>query len=69
MNSEKSHQEAIIIDKCVNKLLFKLKLLLAYSFRKKNFIGHNLNHVHMARYFLELRIFFLLTLVKIFAFV
>ena len=35
-----------------------IKLSLAYSFRKKIFIGRNLKHVHITYYFLELLIFF-----------
>ena len=39
-----------------------IKLSLAYSFRTKFFIGQNLKHVHMTYSFLELLIFFWLTL-------
>ena len=34
---------------------------MAYSFRKKCFIGQNMNHVHVRNSFLELLIFFWLT--------
>ena len=40
-----------------------IKLSLAYSFRKMFFIGKNLKHVHMTYFFLELEIWFWLTLV------
>ena len=36
---------------------------MAYSFRKMFFIGQNLKHIHMAYSFIELLIFFWLTLV------
>ena len=39
-----------------------IKLSLAFSFRKMLFIGQNLKHVHMTYSFLELLIFFWLTL-------
>ena len=42
-----------------------IKLSLAYSFRKMFFIGQNLKYVHMTYSFLELLIFFWLTLVDI----
>ena len=41
--------------------------LLAYSFRKMLFIGQNLKYVHMTYSFLELLIFFLLTLLRFFS--
>ena len=40
--------------------------LLTYSFRKMFFIGQNLKYVHMTYSFLELLIFFLLTLLRFF---
>ena len=54
MNSEKSY------DKSSKQV--KIKLSLAYIFRKMFFIGQNLKHVHMTYSFLELFIFFGLTL-------
>ena len=39
-----------------------IKLSLACSFRKMLFVGQNLKHVHMTYSFLELLIFFSLTL-------
>ena len=38
------------------------KLSLPYIFQKMFFIGQNLKHIHMMYSFLELLIFFLLTL-------
>ena len=41
-----------------------IKLSVAYSFRRMFFIGQNLKHVLMTYSFLELLIFFLLTLIQ-----
>ena len=42
-----------------------IKLSLAYSFQKMFFNGQNVNHIHMAYFFLEILIFFWLTQVDI----
>ena len=59
---EKSRATIILGKFCKQAII---KLSLAYSFRKMFFIGQNLKHVHMTYSFLELLIFFWLTLVDI----
>ena len=56
---EKS-QETVNLDKFDKQDI--IKLLLAYSFQEMLFICQNLNHVYMTYSFLELLIFFRLTL-------
>ena len=58
-NSEKSCKRQLFSVICKHAII---KLLFAYCFRKNVFYWSNLKHVHMTYYFIELLIFFWLTL-------